>query len=272
MNKLKLLEIMKQLILLKKQGILTGQTYQDAVNNVSDSTLSEDLLACKETEFICFIFRELPYYQILTFINDLCVKLNEIEKEKTPIDKKCLISLIVSYFSDLFFNINSRVNTEINVHIYKLLLQYYQNGTLNPEKTIANLKNNNCSPEVLTGLFIANDVLYEQTTLVGFERGQGELRDKISKSNYKRKSSIETSVQRNIVNFFDEDSFEKFLVALNNCFNAYYEKNPDDCNMLKDELMLSIRNFYHTAKKAWEKKQKVKEEESYQYQLNLFNI
>lgn len=267
MNKLKLLEIMRQLILLYKQGLLTSQSYQEVVNSIPTPTLTEDLISYKETELICFLFKEIPYYQILTFLNSLCIELNRIRKEEPQIDTKNTLPLIVAYFSDLFNNINGRVSTEVNVHIYRLLLNYYQKGTLNPKREIASLKQNCCNPEALTGLFIAGNLDFEQITLLGFEEEKGILREKISRSNYNKRSSVENAVQKIIIKFFDEESFEKFLQDLQNCFNSYHEENPKDCDVLRDEILMQLTVFFQKSQKAWNTQKKTKEEPGYQYKL-----
>lgn len=270
MNKLKLLEIIKQLILLQKQGHFTALDYQKVAESVETPDLSEDLLSYKEIELICFIFEQIPYYQILTFVNVLCATLNSIQHSNPEVDKKNTIPLIIAYCSDLFHIINGRVNTEINVHIYKLLLSYYQNGTLEPTRTLTVLRMNSCLPKALTGFSVASNVQFEQVSIMGFERKSGELREKISRTNYKSKSSVEYSVQKIITKYFDEESFEKFLVSLRACFDVYRKEMPNDCDVLKDEIMLQIQTFYHNSKKIWEKQAKEQVESEYQYQFSLF--
>lgn len=267
MNKLKLLEIMKQLILLYKQGLLTDQNYQMVVNSIPTPNLTEDLISYKETELICFIFKEIPYYQILLFLNNLCEELRKIEKENPKMDTRNTISLITAYLSDLFGNIYGRITTEVNVHIYRLLLNYYQKGTLNPKREIDSLRQNCCNPEALTGLFVAGNLDFEQITLLGFEEEKGILREKISRSNYNKRSSIENAIQKTITKFFDEDSFERFLLSLKNCFNLYHEENPEDCDVLKDEILMHLTVFFKKSQKAWKTKKKAKNEDAYQYKL-----
>lgn len=270
MNKLTFLEIMKQLIILYKQNQLTAATYQKVVENTSTHSISNDFISYKETEFICFIFKELPYYHILILVTNLCAELKKIANENPEVDKKFIIPLIIAYFSDLFLNINGRVSTEINVHIYKLLLQYYQNGTLNPERVIANLKENCCNPNTLTGFSIASGIEFEQTTLLGFEKKTGELRESIDRNNYNKRTSVEYSVKKIITRYFDENSFEQFLLSLHDCFKIYREENPADCDLLKDELLMHLTSLYKDAQKSWEKQRNKPKDDGYQYTISLF--
>lgn len=270
MNKLKLIEMIKQLIQLYKQGLLTASSFQKVEEDILTPSLNEDFLSYKETEFICFIFREFPYYQVLPKISDICTQLNTIAHENPKTNKNATISLIVAYFSELFINISARVNTEINVHIFELIHYFYHHRILDCKKTITSLKRNSCSPESLTGLLVANQIQFEQITILGFENPKGELREKISRSNYKKRSSIENNVQKNITKFYDEDSFEKFLISLNTCFDTYHQEQPKDCELLKDEILMQLNKFYQQAKKSWNGKKDSKED-NYQYKLEFFN-
>lgn len=266
MNKIKLIEMMKQLILLQKKGLLTKEGYEKIEKNTLTLPINDDLLSYKETSLICFLFQEIPYYQILRFISELCMNLAEIEQE---IGKNyTAISLILAYFSDLSQNINARVETEITVHIALLLQKFYQNNSLETESTIHILTNNCCNPESLTGMPIAQNGTYEQETLSGFIDKKEALRETISRSNYNRRYSIDNSTQKLIVKFFDEKTFEEFLKALNKCFNEFARVNPIDCEILKSDILLKEKELYQKAQKTWQKNsEKKKEENSYQYSL-----
>lgn len=269
MNKLKLLEMLKQLIALKKQEILTAESYQDVEKNAALISLNCDLVSYKETELICYLFKEIPYYHILIFLTNLCNDLATISSQNPK--SKASISLLNAYLSDLLKNISARIETEVNVHITWLIQNYYQNDSLNPEKTIHALTRNSVNPTILAGMFVADGIHYEQELIPGFQLKKEELREKISKANYRRRSSIENTTQKLINKFFNEMSFENFLVALRKCLDYYREQNASDCDILEDEIMMQLKIFYHKAKKNWQE-QSEKIEEGYQFKLEYFTI
>ncbi len=268
MNKLKLIEMIKQLIKLQKEGNLTAKNYQTVEENTSSPSLNNDLVSYKETELICFLFKEIPYYQILPFLNDVCMKLSIIKKENKKLERT--IILIEAYFSDLLKNITARIETEVTVHIYWIIQSYYQNNFLNPEKIISMLKRNSCNPESLTGMFTAENIHYEQVLITGFVAEKEELRETISRTNYKRRSSVENKVQKTITKFFENKSFDNLLIELRKCFDYYRQQNERDCEILEEEIMIRLKEFYQKAQRSWkENKTKRKNEEDDSFQLSL---
>ncbi len=267
MNKIKLLEMLKQLIALQKQEKLTLESFQEVEKNTELTSPSNDLVSYKEAELICFLFQEMPYYHILNLLNKLCMNLAIIATNDTK--AKTTISLINAYLSDLLKNITARVETEVNIHIAWLIQNYYQNDSLDPNRTIQALTKNSVNPKNLAGMFVADSIHYEQAFIPGFESQKEELREKISKVNYRKRSSIENTVQKLVNKFFNESSFEQFLVALRNCLAYYKKENVNDCEILEDEIMIQLKNFYQKAKKSWQEQSQPKEE-GYQFKLEYF--
>ena len=70
--------------------------------------------------------------------------------------------------------------------------------------------------------------------------------------------------------YFDENSFEQFLLSLHDCFKIYREENPADCDLLKDELLMHLTSLYKDAQKSWEKQRNKPKDDGYQYTISLF--
>lgn len=267
-NKIKLIQIMKPLIEHYRTGNLALEDYQQALENINDADFSNDLISYHEAKFLCFLFQRIPYYQIFQFLNNFSIELKRINIENNH--KDGIIVLIQAYLSDLVPNITSRVSTEVTTHIYELVAFYYQFGYLDPKKVLPKLLKNSCNPEVLNSMEAAENVHYEQAALPGFTYQKEELRETISKSNYRKKCNTESNALKMIIRYLDEKSFEDFIAEFRKCAAIYKEKDKRDGEILEEEILMKLREFYKKALKAWaEKIENQKQEEEIQYRLHF---
>jgi len=73
-----------------------------------------------------------------------------------------------------------------------------------------------------------------------------------------------------IIRYLDEKSFEDFIAEFRKCAAIYKEKDKRDGEILEEEILMKLREFYKKALKAWaEKIENQKQEEEIQYRLHF---
>ncbi len=266
MNKIKLIQIIKQLIEQYKNGKLSLATYQQTLANIPDCVLSNDLVSYHETEFLCFLFQKIPYYQMFQFLNNFSIALNQLNKESETKDGN--ITLIQAYLSDLVPNITARVSTEVTTHIYELVAVYYQFGHLNPDKVLPKLLKNSCNPKDLNSMEAAENIHYEQSVLPGFSIKKEELRETISRSNYRKKYNTESNTQKLIIRYLDEKRLENLIIEFKQCIAIYRQEDERDSELLEEEILMKLREFHQKALKTW-KDESSEKEETNQYRIQF---
>lgn len=266
MNKLRLIQILKQLLDLYKNEELNAETYQLTVENTPKKQFTDNLISYYETDFLCYLFTNIPYYQIFNFLNGFCVTLNRLNEENKNFDS--VISLLQAYLSDLIDTISARISTEVATHIYELAMIYYQCNHLNPEIVIPRLLKNKCDPAFLTSVDTAENIYYEQETLPGFTISKENLRESISRSNFRKRNSVENNTQKMITRYFDEKSFENLLEETKKCLEVYQKENQRDGEILGEEILMRLKLIYKKSLKTWQTP-KESPEENMQYKIEF---
>lgn len=266
MNKRILIKIIRETLEAYQNGELTSEKFESIIANTPHLRLDDQIITYYETQLLCYIFETIPYYRIcdnmITFTNYL----KKIVTNNNEI--KFYADLVESYISDIFCNIDSRIATEVNTHLYELAEIYYQCGELDYELTIKRLKRQLVPAHYIVSLDTASNALYVQEKLPGFSTDSESNRDKVSRNNYNKKSASERNLKKLIAKFYDENSLQEFTHSIDEVLNKYNRENPDDIDVefLRDHLKMSITSITPAIKKEWEKN-KVKEEDENQYRL-----
>lgn len=263
MNKLILINILKDTINAYLKNELDTDKFTEIINNQKNVPLTEDKISYNEAEVFAFIFTNIPYYKILTTLTFLNLKLKQIAKTG---NLKCIADLIEAYLSDLFNSINARINTEINAHIIELLSLFYRNDKLDKDKVFKLLNRNIINPYSLASMETAEQINYEQETIFSEQKDKTALREKISRANYNKKNSVDRSITKIIERYYDENLYRRFLDELNTIFASYDKPNKEDIDMIKDEIISNLRIAYEKAQKKWNEPKMIDEN---QLTLNL---
>lgn len=263
MNKCMIIQILKQLIILYKQNLLNENTYEKTILKTTIYSIDETSISENEVNFMCFLLENFPYYQIFDALQDI---INIVNKWNNDNPKMKSISLLLQGCIDDFYpNIQARINMEVNIHIYKIMAIYYQRNYLDSELTINCLKRNICLPAEMVSLEVLNEVYYHQEIIPGILLEEEELRERVSKTNYRKKINIENMVFKNIVQYFNDDSFQKFVA---NFINLLIQNEGElGFSNLKDIYYTQLLKLYKKALKDWELL-KEKEDLAFQYSLH----
>lgn len=266
MNKRILIKIIKETLEAYQNGELTTEKFKSIIANTPHLRLDDQTITYYETQLLCYIFETIPYYRICDKMIMFTSYLKKIVANNNDI--KFYAELVESYISDLFCNIDSRIATEVNAHLYELAEIYYQCGELDYELTIKRLKRQLIPAQYIVSLDTASSSLYVQEKLPGFNFEKESTRDKVSRSNYNKKAASERNLKKLIVKFYDENSLQEFTHSIDEVLNKYNRENPDDIDLefLREHLKMSISSITTSVKKEWEKN-KTKEEDENQYRL-----
>lgn len=268
MNKLILLSIIVKALRLYQDNQLTSESYAKVIENTPFQVLKTDKTLYEETKLLCYIFETTPYYSISYYFCTFNEHLKAISKGNKDLEN--ISDLIESYLCDIFCNIDSRITTEINAHIYELAEIYHQSGELNYELTINRIKKQLIPPPYIVSMETAESIFYVQEKIPGFKTDEDNLREQVSKNNYRKKSNSERSLKRYIIKHFTEDSFEDFIIQLENNLKKHRDEDNKNADMLLDYYKPPLRKLFSYAIVEWEKiKQKKEEEEINQYKLTF---
>lgn len=248
MNKITLIKIMEDILDLYLKNELNTDTFNDIVNNQKNSNLTEDAVSYNEAEFISILFKRIPYYRIMTVINDM---INKLKLISTKPKQKCNKDLIEAYLSDLFPSIYARLTTEVNTHIGELLTLFYQHDELEYEETIKRLTRNIINPNYLASMDTAEQIDYIQETIFYIDSKKEPLREKISRANFNKRNSVERVTLKTITTYYDEKSYQEFIDALKNILLEYSKTDKEDASILKDELFSQLGTLHIKAQKKW---------------------
>lgn len=248
MNKITLLKIIENVLDLYLKNELNTETYNNIINKKINSHLTEDAISYNEAEFISILFKNIPYYRIMPFINDLIAKLKSIS---ITTKQKCLNDLIEAYLSDLFSSIYARLTTEVNTHIGELLTLFYQRNELKYEDTIKRLTRNIINPNYLASMDTAKQIDYVQETIFDIEPKKESLRETISRTNFNKKSSVERTTLKTLATYYDEKSYQELVESIKTVLLEYSKTNEEDANILKDELFGQLGTLHIKAQKKW---------------------
>ncbi len=256
MNKLILIQIIKEIIPMCLKNELNTDSFNNIINNTGSIALTDEAVSYGESEIISLLFKNIPYYQIMTFLNKLVSTLNKICI--TP-KEKCIKDLIEAYLSDLLPSIYARTTTEVNVHIQELLTLFYQRGVLEYTDTIKRLTRNIINPNLLASLDTAEQINYTQSILPNFIVKEEPLRETISRANFNKKNSIERSTQKTLTNYYTEQSYQELVSSIINVLDKYSLQDKEDSETLKDELFAQLGTLHLKAKKKWEETKPIDE-------------
>lgn len=248
MNKITLLKIIKNVLNLYLKNELNTETYDSIINNEKNSLLTEDSISYNEAEFISILFKKIPYYKIMTFINDIIIKLKSISITSK---QKCINDLIEAYLSDLFSSIYARIITEVNTHIGELLTLFYQHSELRYNDTIKRLTRNIINPNYLASMDTAKQIDYVQETIFDIEPKKEPLRETISRANFNKKNNVERTTLKTLTTYYDEKSYQELIEAIKMILLEYSKTNEEDSNILKDELIGQLEILHIKAQKKW---------------------
>lgn len=270
MNKVKLLNIMQELISLYLRGELSEDAYEKIIIKFDLPNITENIIAYRETEFLCFIFENIPYYQVLYSISSFL----DVLKTFNPLDKNAniLFGLIESYMIDLLPCIIKRTNMETQTHIQRLLQDYYQNDKLDPARTINLLKRNMIDPPILTSMDTVDFFSYEQLSLDAAGEEKIVLREEISKSNFDKSYDVEKSLKRLITNYYNEDSLANFREELLLILKAYGETEELTSGLLIENIIFVLDAIKPVVYKAWEKRRNRQNDDPNQISLQFLLI
>lgn len=253
MNRLILLEILKQIILLRLKENITLENYRRVIEKAPKIEIDDNLIAYKETEILYTLFQSVPYYQVNLFLDDLLLNLDQLKEEKQT---TCLLEGIIS---SILPSLKARMSTELNAHIYELIKSFYQSNHLNDEKIIEQLQKNLYSPDHLTGWDIAT---FEQLYFFKEEN----LREKISRTNYYRKHKSEDLVVSSMIKYFSTiENAELFATAVNDLFSTPKVKDNKKLSPLGYLLLEQLSVLYKKFVKVSIENSKKKDE----HQLSL---
>lgn len=256
MNKITLLNIIENILHLYLENKLNTDTYDNSINNPTNTKLTEDAVSYKEAEFISILFKKLPYYRIMLVMNDLINTLNLIS---TTSKQKCVKDLIEAYLSDLVPSIYARLTTEVNTHIGELLTLFYQHGELNYDDTLKRLTRNSINPNYLASMDIATQIDYVQETIFNINSKKESLRETISRTNFNKKNKIERVTLKTLTTYYNEDSYQKLVEALKAILLQYSKTEETDSNILKDELFSQLETLHLKAQKKWNEPKQIDE-------------
>lgn len=241
MNKLAILKMIDKLINNKINNTLTSDTIEQICSKNEKIEFSTNILAYKETEFICHLFAILPYYKIKNFLDELIKDLKNYNLNNEKV--KCNIKLIIAYLSDLMNNIKKRILTESYTHLYNLLKYYYLEENIDLKYFYHELKNY-YPPEVITNMDIAQNIFYHQETLPGIDiKEDDNLSDKISEYNYQMISNIEKRLKTFIKKFFKQNDLKNFKNNLNDIINNTRKISPKEKALVERNLILLIEKL-----------------------------
>lgn len=256
MNKITLIKIMEDILDLYLKNELNTDTFNDIVNNQKNSNLTEDAVSYNEAEFISILFKRIPYYRIMSVINDIITTLNLIS---TVSKQKCISDLIEAYLSDLFPSIYARLTTEVNTHIGELLTLFYQHGELKYDDTIKRLTKNIINPNYLASMDAAEQIDYVQETIFDIKPKKEALRETISRSNFNKKSSVERVTLKTLTTYYDEKLYQELTESLKTILQEYSKANEEDSNILRDEIFSQLGTLHIKAQKKWNEPKEVDE-------------
>lgn len=257
MNKLILINIMKEIISLHQKNELNEDTFNYTINKFICNRPSDNEIAYKEATFISYLFENIPYYKLMITINSVLITLNKLNLTSK---QKCIKDLIEAYLSELLPSITARLSTEINAHIQELITIFYQRNELPYQDTIKRLKRNIIKPSYLASVDTAEQIDYKQETIFNFELPKEEaLRESISRSNFNKKSNVERTTTKTFTKYYNEELYQKLIASLKEVIYAYSLENELDSDYLKDEILSSLNNLHQKAKKKWEETKPVDE-------------
>lgn len=252
MNKLILIKAMREVIRLYLSNNLTIEEFENILNIINNTHFNEEQTSYEEALFISYLFENIPYYQILPFLNDLFPKLPSLLKSNPKLE--LIAQLMEGYLSELLPSIMARISTEVSAHVYELLKIFYQKESFNQENTIKRLKRNIYQPSYLASADIAEGYIYQQQHIEGINIEEEALRETISRNNYNKKNNIERATQKLMNKFYDEESYKKFLSELKRILNSA-DENKETIEFLKDEIFIKLEEFHIKAKNKWDEQQ-----------------
>ncbi len=257
MNKLILINIMKNIISLYLKNELNEETFSQVTNNLEKITATENEIAYNEASFISYLFENITYYKLMSSLNGLIITLNTLDINSK---QKCIKDLIEAYLSDLLPIITGRLVTEINAHIQEIIILFYQRDNLPYQDTIKRLKRNIINPSYLASMDTAEQMTYTQETISNFALPKEEtLRESISRTNFNKKNSIERNTTKLFTNYFNEELYQKLIESLKELIYTYSLENSTDADLLKDELLPILYNLHQKAKKKWNEQKPIDE-------------
>ncbi len=267
MNKVIILNILQELIIKYQNNELNEKTYNQILDNYEFCSITSNLSSYKETSLLALLFKTIPYYQILAFLNNF---INYLKSISTNNKSKLITSLIEGMLCDLIASIDNRVTTEINAHIYKLCQLFYINLELDYEISVKILKRNILNPEQLVGLDVAENINYNQETIEQFTNQPENLREKISQKNFTRSNSIERKLTTLLCKFFDQDTLSSFEDKLSDILKQYKEKNSTEADLLNDTIMGQFQIIKKNTSKKWQEKRTKKIDDP--NQIDIFSL
>lgn len=264
MNKITLIRIIEEIINLYLKKELNTENYNNIINSINTSTLTEDTISYNEAKFISILFKYFPYYQILPYLNEIITTMKRISIKPK---QKCITDLIEAYLSDLFPSIYARLTTEVNTHISELLILFYQHRELKYEDTIKRLRKNINNPNYIASMDTAEEIEYVQETIFDIPPKKEALREKISRTNFNKKSKIEHITQKNLTTYYDENLYQELIASLKDILAEYSKVDKKEASILKDELFSQLGTLHIKAQKKWNEPKPIDEN---QLTLKLF--
>ncbi len=261
MNRLTFINILLEATVDFQNNQLDSIKYIEIINNASIPNYDSNQISYNETKFLYLLFDSLPYYKIPNFLNTFINYLKQITSNK----KTAMITkLLESYITELKVNINKRLATEIDLHIYQLAISYL-NNSLNPPKVIEILKKNISKSKYLTSMEIAENINFEQNTLYFFKEEQLNLNEIISQKNYQKSSSINKNTQNFILKHFTNNTLEDFISYIIETILSSQDEELIDffINIFTKEL----NNIYTIILKKWQSPKKKTKNIKGQYSL-----
>ncbi len=274
MDKRSFINIVKQALTLYLKKDLTLQKLKNIIMKAktkteNNNTLSEEeKIIREETELLCFIFEQVPYYKLNSFLNEFKSVLYDIAKEDLT-RYKYDIWLTIDYLGDLDITLKSRIITEIYGHILLAATHFYQYDNLFLEQDSKQFYTNLYNPKELFSWSLAHNSDCQQINLPIEIKSEENLRDKISKNNCKISNEIKKKTIKAIGKCFDLNtliSFENYLeqicMQMINATKQSFERNMDYYKKLseiyyivsfREELFTIFYNIVNIYSKKMEK-------------------
>jgi hypothetical protein len=237
MNKLTILSVISESFNNYIHGSLDYDKFNNIINNIKYAEVSDDLVVLEETKLLTNILKMVTYYRVEDILNKYVKYLYQLDKDNN------IVSFIDNYLSDILYNYSNRVEVILNIHINELARKYNYLGNIQKEETIECLKKISYEPEYLLGLYLLDKNNYHQESLLDSNNSLN-IRDELSKVNYRKKVSIENNLKSTIVNLFDEDSYEEFSSKLLLILDEYKIDNPIDGEYLYNYVQNIIKKLF----------------------------
>ena len=206
MNKRIQLYLIEKFLNLYLNKQLTEENCQKVLDEKPFLALDDDMICYEETALLCKLFNCFPYYSLKQNLKEFSQALKNIHyHEKTTLS--FILPITAAYLEDFYFTIEQRIKTELDHHIYHYIKLYSFIGEIGSNIIKKTILHNMSKPETFFSLNTAENALYNQEVI--FDNGENveELREKVSKNNYFKKTNTEGFLVKAIEKNLKEEEF-----------------------------------------------------------------